>query len=317
MNNLGELEVMEEPVMMAEPEAVQAYGKATPRIPLGRLTHGKTSRTIRNNMRGMKFHAGPELAQIGIAPNVRNSAKHGTRSLSPQPRHLGGGKTQLLTNRFQRLLGKTRTVSKSNNNLPVNSRVNYTNNPMGYSMPVSVQTVHSAGPVSFVRVNGPVGASAKAKREYVTRNQVGKKGAIGSASTANRTHAPVGSEIEVIEAPVGTLDPRFSNLQQQSMPVRATEFTVGNSNGPLKRSYGTRRLPINRPSVYLSNSSRPTLSPQASLSFSPRTTFSEKYVQPSFRGFIPTGGKRLTARRASKHARRKHGRRYRSRHTRR
>ncbi len=42
-------------------------------------------------------------------------------------------------------------------------------------------------------------------------------------------------------------------------------------------------------------------------------------VQPSMKkiAFAPKGGKRSTARRASRHARRTHGRRYRSRHTRR
>jgi hypothetical protein len=101
MNNLEELEVMEMPVTMAQP--LQAsYLKESARIPLGQLSQGRTSRTIRNNMRGIKFHDGPKLAQIGVAPNARNFAKHGTRSVSPQPMKLGGRSTARRASRHAR-----------------------------------------------------------------------------------------------------------------------------------------------------------------------------------------------------------------------
>ena len=89
MNNLNELEITEEPVAMTTPMSVQAYGKERARIPLGNVGRGVTSRTVRNNMRGIKFINRSPLV-IGMAPNARNFAKHGTRSISPQPKHLGG-----------------------------------------------------------------------------------------------------------------------------------------------------------------------------------------------------------------------------------
>ncbi len=83
MNNLEALEITEVPVEMVEPMTVQAYGKERPRTPLGQLARGRTSRTVRNNMRGIKFHAETERAPIAIVPNIRQYAKHATRSVSP------------------------------------------------------------------------------------------------------------------------------------------------------------------------------------------------------------------------------------------
>ena len=90
MNNLEELEVMEMPVTMAQP--LQASYLKQSRIPLGQLSRGTTSRTIRNNMRGIKFHKNTHV-NIGVAINARNFAKHGTHSISPQPMKLGAGRS--------------------------------------------------------------------------------------------------------------------------------------------------------------------------------------------------------------------------------
>lgn len=80
-NNL--YEVTEEAVVMNAPFAVQAYGKERQRTPLGQLSRGKTSRTVRNNMRGIRFNPGAAVGTISALPNVRNSARHATRSVSP------------------------------------------------------------------------------------------------------------------------------------------------------------------------------------------------------------------------------------------
>lgn len=78
------------PVEMAEPITAQAYRKETARIPLGQLSHGRASRTIRNNMRGIKYGKNTR-SNISVAPNVRNYARHATRSVSPQPLKAWGG----------------------------------------------------------------------------------------------------------------------------------------------------------------------------------------------------------------------------------
>ncbi len=92
MNDLEGLEITDEPIMIDVPEAVQVYGKERPRTPLGQLPHGRTSRTIRNNMLGLKYHNGAKSGMVGIVPNVRNFAKHATRGLRPQPRKIFGGR---------------------------------------------------------------------------------------------------------------------------------------------------------------------------------------------------------------------------------
>ena len=93
MNNLEELEIMEMPVEMAQPMTVRAsYGRETARIPLGQLSRGKTSRNIITNMGyGVRHNPGARVGAIGVAPNARGFAKHGTRSVSPQPRRAWSG----------------------------------------------------------------------------------------------------------------------------------------------------------------------------------------------------------------------------------
>ena len=105
MNNLNTLEITEEPVIMATPMAVQAYGKERARIPLGNVGRGTTSRTIRNNMRGVKYF-NRSSSPIGMAPNVQSFAKQGTRSFSPQPKHLGGTTARRASRHARHRLGR-------------------------------------------------------------------------------------------------------------------------------------------------------------------------------------------------------------------
>ncbi len=80
MNNLQEAEVTVEPIMMSTPLTVQAYGKERPRTPLVQMTRSAPSRSLPTHMR---FNPGAAFGTISAVPNVRNTAKRGTRSLSP------------------------------------------------------------------------------------------------------------------------------------------------------------------------------------------------------------------------------------------
>ena len=93
MNNIGAFEVTESPSMNYVAGPVGAsYGKERSRIPLGQLSRGKTSRNIITNMGfGVRHNPGARVGAIGVAPNARGFAKHGTRSVSPQPRRAWGG----------------------------------------------------------------------------------------------------------------------------------------------------------------------------------------------------------------------------------
>lgn len=90
MNNLNEI-VPEEIGYVGPVQA--SYGRPQARIPLGQLSHGRTSRNIIRNMGyGVRYNPGAQASSIGRAPNVRGFAKHGTRSVSPPAplKRLGG-----------------------------------------------------------------------------------------------------------------------------------------------------------------------------------------------------------------------------------
>jgi hypothetical protein len=296
---LDELEITEVPVSMTMPMSVQAYGKERARIPLRNVGRGITSRTVRNNMRGLKYR-NRSASPVGVVPNVQSFAKHGTRSLSPQPTHLvgGGGNTSKLT---------LRTVGNYSSEGPApfsreNPMANFTK---GKLVPVNSIQANVMTPMSITTSNIQNGLHA-------TRGMnVGRSRVNGFTSKLG-----TGSGIETISR-VGpsTISELPSILNQARRVISNNEkravLAAMYKHRDLPRNKGTRRItkPLKQ-TISLPNTQE-TLDGTDFKSLMAATGVQKKFHPPQRRG-----GK-ITARRASRHARHRHGRRYRSRHTRR